>query len=609
MLSRPADIPASPGCYQFKDQLGRVLYVGKAKSLADRLKSYFPPDLSTLHPRTQAMLEEATSVSWVVLSSEAEALLQEARLIRALDPPFNVRLRTDSAYPFVTLSAHAIPRLRKTHSPLASDVAFGPFPSSSHAHLLVEATALVCGLRPCSDALLNRHTRLKKPCLLGETGRCAAPCVDADGYTERVTDAKMLLSGNFHLAESALLERMEKASASRAFERAAQLRDALAAVRALSTHIAPTLQAKSSTVLGVAMDDIGAAVSLIVIKDGALIASPSFIVDRAMLMEVSELTTSVVSDAALSLAFSASLLPPALIVSRSEPSPEVLSALKSLAGHAVSHRAPKRGPLSDLLLLAEKNASDALLRARRSRASDADARRGELEALKTALSLPAPPLRIECLDVSHLMGKNPVAAFAVLEDGQPRPAKDRVFHLPDQNDDPASIREAVRRRISIQRQQMEKPASTRDPSLSVLPQLLLIDGGPTQLAAAHAALVELNADIPVASLAKRLEEVYLPNRVSPLRLPLDSAALYVLQRSRDAAHRLSVKHQRRRRSKSASRSVLDNVEGLGAARKAKLLKYAGSLRALKALSREEYPSWLPKAVSDRVFAALHDQTS
>lgn len=605
MLQRPSDIPDLPGCYRFSDALGRVLYVGKAKSLSQRLKSYFPQDQSALHPRTRAMLAEATDVTWVVLSSETEALLQEANLIRTLDPPFNVKLRADSAYPSITLSAHPIPRLRKTHSPLPSDTSFGPFPSASHAHLLLEAVSLVSGLRPCSDSLLKRHTSTGRPCLLGETGRCAAPCVDSSDYPARVASAKALLSGDFSRHEAELTLRMREAAQTQAFERAASLRDALSAVRALASHAAPSQDVKSAAVVGVASDEIGAAVSVLVFSSGVLLASPSFIVDRAMMMESTELSESMVVSAALSQAFSASSTPPSLVVSSSSPSPEVLAALSDLAGSRVSHRSPKRGALALLLKTAEQNATQTLVRARRSRASDASARRSELEELKSVLSLPAAPLRIECLDVSHLMGRDPVAAFAVLEDGQPRPTKDRVFYIPSQNDDPASIALAVRKRVEAYRSARAKPASTRDPSLSVLPQLLLIDGGPAQLAAASSVLDELNMNIPVVSLAKRLEEVYVPSSAVPLRLPLNSPSLYVLQRARDSAHRLSVKHQRRRRKISESRSVLDDIKGLGPARRTRLLEESGGMPKLKALPRKSYPKWLPSSVADTVFEALH----
>ena len=605
VLDRPTDVPDLPGCYRYLSADNRVLYVGKAKSLRERLKSYFPPDLSVLHPRTRAMLEEATSVTWVVLASEDEALLQEASLIRSLDPPYNVRLRADSAYPYVCLTAHVTPRLLTTHNPPRDSLVFGPFPSSSHARLLHEAVSLTTGLRPCRDAVLRTHTKLGHPCVLGETGRCAAPCMDSSDYQSRVQSARRLLSGEFKQAAVTLRTRMEKASSERAFERAAQLRDALQATERLSERVVPTLETPDVAVLGVASDDIGAVATVLVLSSGVLVASPTFVVDRSLVMEARELTDSLIAEHVFASVFSATLLPPPLIASTGSVSPLLLSSLTAMRGTKVSHRPPKRGPLTEVLLLAEQNAQNALLRARRMRASDADARRAELTALQAALNLPQVPLRIECLDISHLMGAQTTAAFAVLEEGVPRPHKNRSLNVDSGNDDVGSIALAVRRRIEIAREQASRPLSERDPALSVLPHLLLIDGGPAQLKAAFDVVTELNAALPVASLAKRLEEVYLPSQELPLRLDLDSPALYVLQRSRDAAHTLSLRRSRARRKKTSNSSVLDGVPGLGAARRARLMKEVKSMKALRTLTVEEYPAFLPLSTRLALHEALH----
>jgi excinuclease ABC subunit C len=551
------------------------------------------------------MLEEATSVVWVVLASEDEALLQEASLIRSLDPPYNVRLRADSAYPYVCLTAHGTPRLISTHNPPRDALVFGPFPSSSHARLLQEAVSLTTGLRPCRDAVLKTHSKLGHACVLGETGRCAAPCLDATGYQDRVESARRLLSGEFKEAAVTLRARMERASSERAFERAAQLRDALQATERLSARVVPTLETPDVAVLGVASDDIGAVATVLVLSSGVLVASPTFIVDRSLVMDASELTDALIAEHVFASVFSSTLLPPPLIASTGAVTATLLSSLTALRGTKVTHRSPRRGPLTEVLALAEQNATAALLRARRMRASDADARRAELTALQAALELPHVPLRIECLDISHLMGASTTAAFAVLEEGVPRPQKFRSLNVDSGNDDVGSIALAVRRRIEIAREHAARPLQERDPALSVLPHLLLIDGGPAQLKAAFDVVRELEADLPVASLAKRLEEVYLPLQELPLRLELDSPALYVLQRARDAAHTLSLRRSRARRTKTTANSVLDGVPGLGAARRARLMKEVRTLKALRALSVEEYPAFLPEQTRIALHEALH----
>jgi excinuclease ABC subunit C len=553
------------------------------------------------------MLEEATRVVWVVLASEDEALLQEAALIRSLDPPYNVRLRADSAYPYVCLTSHETPRLITTHNPPLDAMVFGPFPSSSHARLLNQAVSLTTGLRPCRDAVLRAHTKLGHPCVLGETGSCAAPCMDPAGYDERVSSARRLLSGEFKEAAVSLRARMEKASAERAFERAAQLRDALGATERLSTRVVPTLETPDVAVLGVAADDIGAVATVLVLSSGVLVASPTFVVDRSLFMDVSELTGSLIAEHVFASVFSPTLLPPPLVASASPVSPSLLSGITLLRGMRVSHRIPQRGPLTEVLRLAEQNAQTALLRARRMRAADADARRSELTALKDALGLPHVPLRIECLDISHLMGAQTTAAFAVLEEGVPRTQKNRSLNIDSGNNDVASIALAVRRRVEIAAEHASRPLTERDPVLSVLPHLLLIDGGPAQLKAASDVVSELGVDLPLASLAKRLEEVYLPDGVLPLRLELDSPALYVLQRARDAAHTLSLRRSRTRRKKATATSVLDDVKGLGKARRARLMKEVKSMKALRALSLEEYPAFLPEATRTALYEALHPE--
>ena len=552
------------------------------------------------------MLQEADSVTWVVLGSETEALIVEASMISDLLPPYNVRLRTDHAYPSIVLSAHEFPRIVVRHAPRADEgVICGPYPSPSHARDLLEAVSRVAGVRPCTDGVLARHGRLGQQCIIGQTGRCAAPCVSPDGYEQRVVSAKELLTGHTAHAIGVLQERMMVAAAARAFEAAAAHRDALAAVVRLEDRNIPTALSGEHAAVAACCDDIGAAVQVLVVRDRVLVACPTFLVDRGLLHQEQDVTESVAIEYALAVAFNTHLSPPAQIGSSAEVSAAVVAALSAAAGRKVSVRHTKRGPLHELVGLAHANAVSALSRARTSRASDADTRRSELSALADAIGLDAAPLRIECVDISHLQGAHTVAAFAVVDEGVVQPRRHRVFNIDTGNDDVASMRSAVDARIGAWRSQLERPVSQRDVVLSNLPQLFVVDGGRAQLDAFVSALRSQGVCVPAVSLAKRLEEVFVPSRPAPLRLALDSPALYVLQRSRDAAHAVSLKAQRRRRGRAALVSLLDGVEGLGPVRYRRLLAEFGSERNIADLPRDGFPSWLPSKVADRVYGVFH----
>ena len=607
MLDIPANLPETPGCYQFVSVDERVLYVGKAKNLRNRLKQYFVKDQSALHQRTIAMLKEAHHVRFVELASEDEALIQEAALIRKLDPPYNVKLRADSAYPVLELSDHEFPRFSQTHYRNRKARVFGPFPSALHARRLADAVRSAYGLRPCRDAVLAQHTKLGRACLLGETGSCAAPCVDPDGYEDRVKSAAKLLSGEVAETTVVLRDRMNGAADSRAYETAAKLRDAVRALEALSERVVPTLSVSHITAVAMVQDEAGGAVCLIDVRDGVLVRASSFVVERALLMSGDELSASEVLQRVLVGAFSGDNRPPDRVVVSHAVSNETIDVLCSMRQAKVSVKVPQRGALVELLKVAERNASTTLRRDRQRRAQDATARRAELEELRVVLGLVSAPLRIECLDISHTMGQNTTAAFAVIEEGQPRRGRARTFNLDTGNDDVLSIAAALQKRVEAVSAQAAKPASERDVVLANLPQLFLIDGGLAQLHSAQAALAAAQCTVPVASIAKRLEEVYLPGRAAPLRLDLGSNALYVLQRARDEAHNVSIKAQRKRRQKAVSVSVLDTVKGLGAKRVERLRTEVGGVEVLRQLSREKYPSFLPAHVADELHKALHPE--
>jgi excinuclease ABC subunit C len=348
-------------------------------------------------------------------------------------------------------------------------------------------------------------------------------------------------------------------------------------------------------------------VCLIDVRDGVLVRASSFVVERALMMSGDELSASEVLQRVLVGAFSAENLPPGRVVASHAVSNETIDLLCSIRQAKVDVKVPQRGALVELLKVAEKNASTTLRRDRQRRAQDATARRAELEELRVVLGLMAAPLRIECLDVSHTMGQNTTAAFGVIEEGQPRRSKARTFNLDTGNNDVLSIATALQKRVEAARAQAAKPASERDVVLANLPQLFLIDGGLAQLQSAQAALAAAQCLVPVASIAKRLEEVYLPGRAAPLRLDLGSNALYVLQRARDEAHNVSIKAQRKRRQKAVPLSVLDTVKGLGAKRIERLRTEVGGIEVLRQLSREKYPSFLPALVADELHKSLHPE--
>ena len=594
-----AEIPTSPGVYQFLDGTGKTLYVGKAKSLKARLSQYFKSDTTTLHPRTQKMLETAESVAYTVVSSEAEALLMEASLVKSLQPAFNVKLREDHAYPGVVLSGHRVPRIYILHGPAPRGATrFGPYPTPAHAKQLLSAITLSSALRPCRDSVFEHHEKAKRACLLGEAGVCSAPCISPEGYEERVADARRVLEGETKAVSVSLHRRMESLAAERRYEAAAKARDALSALTELGESGVASRVSGNVAAVSCASDDIGSCVQILVVRDGTIVASPTVLLDNAM-FSTGSIAHDVAVTAVLLSTFSKASPPPPMLLLETPLSVEVLESLSTLSHRKVRSKKPAKGPSRELLDLAQRNAAHALSRARTRRAQDADSRRNELVVLADVLGLSAPPLKIECVDISHIGGNDTTAAFAVLEDGLAHRPRHRSFNLDTGNDDPASIYQAVQKRIAAAVKQRELPAAARDKSLAYLPQLLVVDGGPTQLAAALRAIEESGETLAAVSLAKRLEEVFLPGSSLPMRLALDSPALYVLQRARDAAHDWSLRCSKRKRSKRTALTGLEGVPGLGPKRLARLLSSV-SLSDLRGMTPEEMPEFLPISVREAI---------
>ena len=601
---RPAagTVPEAPGCYLFLDGGGRVLYVGKARVLRQRLASYFGA-WSTIPERNRAMLENARSVEWIVVDSEAAALHLEWTLIQQHRPRHNVRFRDDKSYPELVLTtSEAVPRARVQRGRVTpGDRRFGPYVSASDIRATLDLLLRVFPVRTCSDAVFERARRSDRPCLLHHIGRCAAPCtgvVDEQGHRELVDGLATFLDGRTEPVLADLEGRMQEAAAEQRYEAAARLRDQLeAARRATAKQQVVWPQPVDLDALAIYDDELEAAAHVFVVRAGRLVGQRGWVVEKATGMTKEELVTSCL------VAFyedRSDDVPP-LILAPHEPDEadalaDLLTDLRRSSGSAraarVSITVPQRGVRREFLATVEENARQHFQRARLRRASDLASRSAALDDLRGHLGLDEAPLRIECFDISHLGGTEVVGSMVVLEDGLPRPQAYRRFKLRvDANDDPAAMREVVRRRferlLTEQAEPLDATPSKRR-GFAYPPQLVIIDGGPTQLAAALEGVADLPLEgVAFVALAKRFEELWLPGEERPVILPRGSEALYLVQRVRDEAHRFAITYQRRRRTGSVRGSTLEEVPGIGPGRRRELLRRFGSVSGVRAASDEE----------------------
>lgn len=622
-LRPPAStIPDAPGSYQFLDAEGRVLYVGKAKSLRARLSSYFG-DPRYLSMRTAQLVAQADRVEWVVVGSELEALMLEYSLIQRHRPRFNVRLKDDKSYPFLAVTvADEWPRPTVYRGKKRKGVRyFGPFGHAKSLRSTLDLLVKSFPVRTCSDVKLRRHQRLGRPCLLFDIDRCSGPCVGAvsrEEYDEHVRGLLSFLDGDTERVEGELERSMSEASESFDYERAARLRDRLAAVKlAAQTQLMVSGRTESFDVVGLAQDDLEAALGVFNVHRGRVVGRSGFVVDKVEELAESEFLAKLLSglygpsDAAI----------PKRIYVPCEPddAATLIEWLSARRGGPVEFVVPQRGEKRELEELVTQNAAEDLIRHRLRRASDHNARSRALTELQEQLGLSLVPLRIECYDMSHLQGSDYVGSMVVFEDAIAKKSDYRKFIVRsvDGNDDYAAMAEVLTRRLRA----IEDPddglgdesAATRSRSkrFAYQPQLLLIDGGKGQLGVAVTILerLGLSARIEVASLAKQFEEVYRPGRSEPIRIPRGSESLYLLQRVRDEAHRFAVSFHRERRSSHLRESVLDGIPGLGPARRERLLAEIGGLAKLRRLEREELEAlgWLPDTVAHTLYRALHGE--
>ncbi|HUF98221.1 MAG TPA: excinuclease ABC subunit UvrC [Ilumatobacter sp.] len=619
MVKRPptGTIPESPGSYQFKDAQGRVIYVGKASNLRQRLSNYFQAP-HNLHVRTRQMVETAETVEWVTVRNEVEALMLEYSLIKQHRPRFNVRLRDDKSYPFLAVTIdEQWPRatVMRGHKRKGTRY-FGPY---AHAYAIRDTLDLLLRsfpIRTCSQAKFNQHERLGKPCLLFHIEKCSGPCVgeiEEMPYRELVRELCDFLAGDTDDIVDRLEVQMRAAATALEFEQAARLRDRLIAVRkAIEKQQMVADKNEDVDVIGIADDELEASVQMFFVRRGRVVGRKGFVLDK-----VEDLTPGRMVDRILEEVYGdeppTGLPKHVLVPYEPEDVHTYEEWLTHLRGSNVKIRVPQRGDRRSLLETVTRNAGEEFTRHRMRRAADHNTRSRALTELQEALGLPEAPLRIECYDMAHLQGTDYVGSMVVMEDGLPNKREYRRFkvHIPG-NDDYAAMEEVLTRRLQAYIDERDRPAAERGDRPSKFaypPQLLLVDGGKGQLGVAVRVVESLGLtdEIPVAGLAKRFEEVFIPGRSEPVELPRGSEGLFMLQRVRDEAHRFANTFHRERRSKRMTTSSLDGIHGLGEARKKQLVKAFGGVNAVKQASLEDLASlsFLPDAVAHAVYDKFH----
>lgn len=656
MLQRPpaGTIPESPGSYQFRDRDGRVIYVGKAKSLRSRLSNYFV-NPAHLMPRTAQMVSQAETVEWIQVRNDVEALMLEYSLIKQHKPRFNVRLRDDKSYPFLAVTVgDEWPRaMVRRGAKDANSRYFGPYAHAYAIRETLDSLLRTFPVRTCSDGKFATQRRLGRPCLLYHIEKCSGPCVsavDRQVYAGLVADLVSFLDGDTEPVLKRLEAEMGSAAASLEFERAARLRDRLGSVRkAIAKQQMVTERAEDIDCFGLVEDELEAAVQVFYVRRGRVVGRKGFIVDKVEDLNREQLVAQVLeqhyADPPLGV-------PPLVLVPEIPEGTEVIEAWlggqrsggapanrsgakgqsgpgewwavdrryrversvdpEARAGARAEVRVPQRGDKKSLLEMVTRNAGEEFTRHRLKRATDHNARARALNALQDSLDLPEAPLRIECYDMSHLQGTDYVGSMVVMEDGLPRPSEYRRFKIRTvgQNDDFAAMGEVLTRRLRAYLSERDKPPEERRRRFAYPPQLLLVDGGKGQLGVAVSVLEELGLEeeVPVAALAKQFEEIYLPGQADPVRIPRTSEALYLLQQVRDEAHRFAITYHRKLRGKRMTASVLDDVAGMGPVRRKRLVKEMGSVAAVRAASLESLESlpWLPNAVAKALYEKIHD---
>ena len=629
MVTRPpaGTIPESAGSYQFKDKEGRVIYVGKASNLRQRLSNYFQ-DPRNMHVRTAQMVQTAATVEWIEVRNEVEALMLEYSLIKQHRPRFNVRLRDDKSYPFLAVTIdEQFPRALVMRGRKRKGTRyFGPY---AHAYAIRDTLDLLLRsfpIRTCSPGKFNEHQRLGRPCLLFHIEKCSGPCVgeiEEMPYRQLVQELIEFLDGDTDDIVKRLEAEMARASQALEYERAARVRDRLLAVRrAIEKQQMVADRNEDIDVIGIADDDFEASAQVFFVRKGRVVGRKGFIVDK-----VEELSPGGLVDRILEELYGDD--PPAgvpkqvLVPVEADDMTTYEEWLTHLRGSRVQIRVPQRGDKRELHETVTRNAKEEFVRHRLRRASDHNARSRALTELQDLLGLPEAPLRIECYDMAHLQGTDYVGSMVVVEDGLPNKREYRRFKVKDVpgNDDYAAMEEVLTRRLQAYLRERDQPLDEdlidgerrRPRKFAYPPQLLLVDGGKGQLAVADRVVraLGLQDEIPIASLAKRFEEVFVPGRGTPVDVPRGSDALFMLQRIRDEAHRFANTFHRELRGKRMTTSALDGIAGLGEARQKKLVQVMGGVNAVKKASLEDLQalSFLPSAVAEAIHNKFHPPTN
>ena len=612
-LQRPesGSIPTRPGVYLFRDDAGRVIYVGKAKSLRSRISNYFGPEL---HPRTYAMVHAAADVEWIVTTNEVEALHLEVNLIKQHRPRYNVRYRDDKSYPYLAITLdEEIPRARVMRGAKKKGIRYyGPF---AHAYAIRDTLDLLLRtfpMRTCSQGVFDRCRRRNRPCLLYDIERCAGPCVNAVTPEEHRAIALELcdfLDGNTKPVITRLEAAMRTAASKQDYEIAAKMRDQLDNVRkAIERQQMVSSQKEEMDVIGLAEDELEAAFQVFFVRGGRVTGRKGYIVDK-----VEDLDTPGLVSRFLERLYVESEIPNQVLVPTEPDYQDLLERwLKQRRRGAVRIRVPQRGEKRALLQTVTENATQQFIRHRLKRSSDFAARSKQLQELQDAIGMKEAPLRIECYDISNLGPTEAVGSMVVFEDGLPKRSDYRRFAMKwtEGPNDVAMMGEVIRRRFA---RFLDEGSGERPPKkgkFAYPPNLVVIDGGKGQLNRVVEVMDELGVTgVATVSLAKRMEEVFLPDRPDPVVIPRGSEALYLLQSIRDEAHRFALAYHRLKRTKQMTKSALDGIPGLGVTRRKKLLKYFGSVKKIREASVENLSSvpGIPQTVAEAVYEALHDR--
>ena len=607
---RPGEIPTSPGVYRFRDDAGRVLYVGKANNLRARLSNYFAP-LRTLHERTRRMVLAASSVEWTVVGSEFEALQLEYTWIKEFDPPYNVKFRDDKSYPYLAITMQDdVPRVFVTRNRNIKGARyFGPYTKVWAIRETVDQMLKACPMRSCTEATYKRAENTGRPCLLGDIGKCAAPCVGRVSKEEHKSialDFTSFMAGNDSRYTADLSRKMKAAAATLDYESAARFRDQLGALEAALSKSTVVLADDIDTdIFGIAHDELAAAVQLFIVRGGRIRGVRGWVVDKELDVGLGELVETVLANA-----YDDGTVPAREIVvpELPEASGELERLLSGIRAESVpgsgrvSLRVAQRGDKAALAQTVATNAKNALILYKTRRSGDFVARSQALATIQEALGMSDAPLRMECYDVSHLSGTNIVASMVVFEDGLPRKDQYRRFSIADSSDDTESIYQTLSRRLAHLEEDEQKVtlqdaaalalqegevggAEVKKNRFAYRPNLLIVDGGQPQVQAAQRALDDAGVTgIALCGIAKRLEEIWLPRSDFPVILPRNSDALFLFQRIRDEAHRFAITYQRQRRASDIT-SSLSEIPGVGPARVRELLRHFGSVARLRGAER------------------------